>query len=164
MRIAGSGLAPGRTDAVSHEALLAHCELNGDRVCICDPPNVNNTELLKTVELAPIPAPTAAKPPKGTDATSTPDEKPAPTVPSGARPRISIGGYGACYFPWIYGNDALDTKGIKSAGGCSTFRAYCWRMGAHRWIAWCTQSAGEYYCRWCSQSYVIALPTLNREN
>lgn len=104
--------APGRTDAVSHEALLAHCELNGDRVCICDPPNVNNTELLKTVELAPVPPPAGSRPSRATD-TSSSDEKPSPSVPGGARPRISVGGYGACYFPWIYVNDALDTKGTS---------------------------------------------------
>src|SRR3979490_1910684 len=41
--------APGKTDAASHEALTAHCELLGDRVCILDLPDVKNTELLTPV-------------------------------------------------------------------------------------------------------------------
>ena len=104
--------APGRTDAVSHEALLAHCELNGDRVCICDPPNVTILSCSRLLNLRQsLLLLSSPNPPKGTDAGGpTSDEKPAPTS-HGARPRISIGGYGACYFPWIYVNDALDTKG-----------------------------------------------------
>jgi uncharacterized protein len=99
-------LAPGRTDAGSYEALLAHCELNGDRVCICDAQDVKNTELLKTVGTT-----AAGDKPKPGDKTDANPEDVSAKAAGGARPRNSPGGYGAFYFPWIYVNDALDTKG-----------------------------------------------------
>ncbi len=99
-------LAPGRTDSASYEALLAHCELNGDRVCICDPPNTTDTELLKQVAVAALPGKDKASG-KGGDAQPVSDATP----PGGARPRVSLGGYGAFYFPWIYVNDPIDQRG-----------------------------------------------------
>jgi phage tail sheath protein FI len=100
-------VAPGRTDPGSYEALLTHCELNGDRVCICDAQNVTNTELLKTVGTAAV-----GDKPKASDKTDggSPEDVGAKAA-GGARPRNSLGGYGAFYFPWIIVNDALDTKG-----------------------------------------------------
>jgi uncharacterized protein len=99
--------APGRTDAVSHEALLSYCEKAGNCVAICDPPpDVKNTELLKTVE-------TAAAPVKGKDGkdkdAAAPDAAPKPA--GGLRPRVSLGGFGTFYFPWLYVADALNPKG-----------------------------------------------------
>jgi uncharacterized protein len=102
-------VAPGRTDPGSYEALLAHCELNGDRVCICDPPNVTNAELLKTVGTVPIPA--KGKPSDKTPDTSSTSPDASANATDGVRPRSSLGGYGAFYFPWIYVNDALNTRG-----------------------------------------------------
>jgi len=100
--------APGRFDPVSHEALLAYCEKAGNCVAICDPPSdVKNTELLKTVEAAAVPAL-----PKGKDkdaGAAAPDASPKPAA--GLRPRVSLGGYGTFYFPWLYVADALNPKG-----------------------------------------------------
>jgi phage tail sheath protein FI len=99
-------LAPGRTDRRSYEALLTHCELNGDRVCICDAPDLTNTELLKTVGTTEV----GGKPKPG-DKTDDSTGDDGAQAAGGARPRNSLGGYGAFYFPWIVVNDALDTKG-----------------------------------------------------
>lgn len=105
--------APGRTDVGSYEALLAHCELTGDRVCICDPQNVSNTELLKKIGTAAVPAKPAksAKAGDTTADTGTGSADAGANPVDGVRPRISLGGYGAFYFPWIYVNDALDPRG-----------------------------------------------------
>jgi phage tail sheath protein FI len=100
-------VAPGRTDPGSYEALLTHCELNGDRVCICDAQNVTNTELLKTVGTAAV----GDKPKAGDKTGGGNPEDVGAKAAGGARPRNSLGGYGAFYFPWIIVNDALDTKG-----------------------------------------------------
>src|SRR5258708_3358080 len=97
--------APGRFDPVSHEALLAYCEKAGNCVAICDPPSdVKNTELLKIVE-------TAAVPPKAKDkdAGSTPVDA-ASKAAGGLRPRVSLGGYGTFYFPWLYVADPMNPK------------------------------------------------------
>jgi phage tail sheath protein FI len=100
--------APGRTDPASHDALLTHCEQLGDRFCILDPPrDVKNTELLKTVELAAVST-------KGKDKDIGASGSGVDTVAKsagGLRPRISPGGYGAFYFPWVYVLDALNPKG-----------------------------------------------------
>jgi len=96
--------APGRTDAVSHEALLSYCEKAGNCVAICDPPaEVKNTELLKIVETAAAPAPKAKDTP-GAPADAA--AKPA----AGLRPRVSLGGYGTFYFPWLYVADPMNPK------------------------------------------------------
>ena len=107
--------APGIVDPASHEDLIAHCEKMGDRVCILDPPlDVPNTDLLKTVEAPPLPAP-----PKGKDKTAAaPDDggtKPAasaaPPPPAGLHPRLTELGFATMYFPWIVVRDALDPAG-----------------------------------------------------
>jgi uncharacterized protein len=94
--------APGRVDPASHEALLSHCEMLGDRVCIHDLPDVKNTELLKTVE-------TVGTPVKGKDKDK--DKEPAPDTTAkaagGARPRLAPSGLGTAYFPNIVVADAL---------------------------------------------------------
>jgi uncharacterized protein len=91
--------APSRIDAASHEALVSHCELLGDRVCILDLPDVKNTELLKTVE-------TVAAPTKGKDKDK--DKDAAAGGPAGAaRPRISPSGFSTAYFPNLLVQDAL---------------------------------------------------------
>ena len=102
--------APGRFDPVSHEALLSYCERAGNCVAICDPPSdVKNTELLKLVETAAVPAP-----PKGKDAGgAAADATPKPVA--GLRPRVSLGGFGAFYFPWLYVADALNPKAADLA-------------------------------------------------
>ena len=93
--------APGRTDPASHGALLDAAELLKDRVAILDAPaRVDDVEVL--TRAAEGPAPPAA--PAG--------DAGAPTKPKGQkpgqRPRDSDSGYGACYFPWLTGLDAVD--------------------------------------------------------
>jgi uncharacterized protein len=97
--------APGRTDPASHVALQAHCELMGDRMYICDPPDVKNTELLKTVELAAAPPKTKEKD-KDKDPTGG-AFKPPSIEGAAARPSVSMNGFGTVYFPWLVVNDAL---------------------------------------------------------
>src|SRR5262249_23082491 len=60
--------------------------------------DVRDTELLKTVETVPVV--------KGKDKDK---EKPAEGA-GGLRPRMSTGGYGAYYFPWIYVEDPVNPK------------------------------------------------------
>uniref|UniRef100_B0T1D3 Tail sheath protein n=1 Tax=Caulobacter sp. (strain K31) TaxID=366602 RepID=B0T1D3_CAUSK len=95
--------APGRTDAASHGALLDSAESLKDRVAILDaPPRVDDVEVLTRAAdgSAPPTPPTAEG-----DAPPPPRSRgPKP----GQRPRDSDGGYGACYFPWLKGRDAID--------------------------------------------------------
>jgi phage tail sheath protein FI len=98
--------APGRTDAASYESLLFHCEDLKDRVAILDGPlRVDNVTQLT------IPVTTALR---ARGATTTPaagagggkgaDDK------GGLRPRESLNGYGAFYFPGITIQDALTSQ------------------------------------------------------
>lgn len=74
--------APGYTDPAAYDAVLTHCEQQGDRVAILDAPlEVPQVDQLKNVA-----------------AVSTGTNKEAPR---GLRPRMSDRGYGAFYFPWI---------------------------------------------------------------
>jgi Bacteriophage tail sheath protein len=101
--------APGMTDAATYSALLDAAELLKDRVAILDaPPSADNVEALTRVSDG-----GAAAPPPAAGAG---DAKPAPKAKGspGLRPRVSPGGYGACYFPWIRGRDAIDTDKIVS--------------------------------------------------
>ena len=91
--------APGRSDPATHSALLTHCQQH-NRMAICDPPAVvKNIDLLKIVETAPI----GGKPGAPADSGGKP-------VPTGLRPPVSSGGFGAFYFPWIYVADPFDPK------------------------------------------------------
>ena len=94
--------APGRTDPLSHEALTAHCELLGDRVCILDLPDVKNTELLKTVETVADPVKS-----KGKDKDKDKDSDKAADANAAAHPRLAPSGMSTCYFPNIKVADAL---------------------------------------------------------
>ncbi|MER0204862.1 MAG: phage tail sheath family protein [Nitrosomonas sp.] len=93
--------APGFSDPISYEALLAHCEKLRDRFCILDAPAiVNNIDSLKELNVI------ASKDPE-----STKEENPkkgAGNASKGLRPRNSDGGFGAFYFPWYRGKDPLE--------------------------------------------------------
>src|SRR5215467_4009945 len=105
--------APGKHDAQSHDALLSYCEKMGNCVAICDtPPDVQNTELLKVVETAPIPTKGKEKD-KDKDKDKEKDGGTASAAKSavGLRPRNPLGGLATLYFPWIYVADALNPKG-----------------------------------------------------
>jgi len=119
--------APGRSDVASHEALLSYCERLGNCVAICDPPlDVKNIDQLKVVETAPIPKGPAA----GGDAGAKP-------AAPGLRPRVSLGGFGAFYFPWLYVADPFDPKADLPAVPPSGAMAGIWgrvdvKRGVHK--------------------------------
>lgn len=97
--------APGFSDAMSHDALLSHCEKLGDRVAILDTPaSVTNIDALK--ELNTI----SGKKPE--DPKEAPPKKTGGNVSKGLRPRNSDGGYGALYFSWFIGSDALQRDAV----------------------------------------------------
>jgi phage tail sheath protein FI len=98
--------APGRTDAASQGALLDAAESLKDRVAILDAPaRVDDVEVLTR-------ASDGGSPPaaEGEGAPPTRAKGPKP----GLRPRDSDGGYGACYFPWLRGRDAIDPDQLVS--------------------------------------------------
>lgn len=93
--------APGRTDQQSYGALLDAAENMKDRVAILDgPPTVDDTDQLTRAGIADG---------GGDGGGSKTKQKP------GLRPRMSPGGYGAFYFPWLRVADALDPKVVVSA-------------------------------------------------
>lgn len=96
-------LAPGYSDPVSFEALLAHCEKMKDRVAILDSPQkVPNIDQLTQVATA------SGSPSKPKKEDESSNKQPAPT--GGLRPRQSDMGYGSFYFPWICIEDPLSTE------------------------------------------------------
>ncbi len=100
--------APGRTDAASHGALLDAAESLKDRVAILDaPPRVDDVEVLTRAADGSAAPPTPAA--EG-DAASTPTRGKGPKP--GLRARDSDGGYGAYYFPWLKGRDAVDPDAL----------------------------------------------------
>jgi len=90
--------APGRSDPVSYEALLSHCERLGDRVAILDPPAAV-TDINRLTQVA-----SAGRPSDGGG------DKPA--EPSGLRPRQSD--YGSVYFPWIIARDPFSGEPVAT--------------------------------------------------
>jgi phage tail sheath protein FI len=110
--------APGRTDALSYEALLAHCERLGDRVAILDPPAaVDDIDRLTRVATASAPRqPTTAQPTTGQQAQGgdqAPTQTPSDTGESpGLRPRQSD--YGSFYFPWIVARDPFSGEPVAT--------------------------------------------------
>lgn len=100
--------APGRTDTASQNALLDAAESLKDRVAILDvPARVDDVEVLtRASDGGGLPAPTG----EGEAGPATKAKGPKP----GLRPRDSDGGYGACYFPWLRGRDAIDPDQLVS--------------------------------------------------
>ncbi|WP_026607992.1 phage tail sheath family protein [Methylocapsa acidiphila] len=88
--------APGRSDIASTSTLLAYCERVGDRFAILDAPGPDKVDLDALVRVGQE---------KGS-ATAVGDA-PAGEAP-GLRPPISQRGFGAQYFPWLLGRDALN--------------------------------------------------------
>lgn len=101
--------APGFSDAITHDAVLTHCERLRDRVAVLDAPNhvadIQALTLVATVEAK-------KKDPKEGDpaaAVMAKDKK------GGARARISAGGFGAFYYPWIVAKDPVKGEVIEMA-------------------------------------------------
>jgi uncharacterized protein len=96
--------APGYTDQVAYEAVLAHCEGLRDRVAILDPPEeVDDVSALTRVGVA-----SGGKPPKEGAAAAAPP----PGAEAGIRPRQS--NYGTFYFPWLVVRDPLSGEVVST--------------------------------------------------
>jgi len=93
--------APGYTDPVSYEAVIAHCEKLRDRVGILDAPDAV-PDINALTQVATVAAPTK----KDTKDTKEADKS---AGSSGLRPRQSDGGYATFYFPWITVRDPLSS-------------------------------------------------------
>jgi phage tail sheath protein FI len=101
--------APGFTDPMSYDALLSHCERLRDRVAVLDaPPSVPNIEALTQVGLS-EPAKKKDAPKDGADAAI-----PGAPPKKGMRPRVSTGGFGAVYFPWLKTKDPLKGEEVDT--------------------------------------------------
>ncbi|GAA4250212.1 phage tail sheath family protein [Dactylosporangium darangshiense] len=99
--------APGYSDPLSHEDLLKHCELMGDRVAILDPPEeITDVERLTRVASA---TPKAKPKANGGD-----QPAPAPATPDdgGQRPRQSD--YGTFYLPWLVVRDPISGEVVPT--------------------------------------------------
>jgi phage tail sheath protein FI len=83
--------APGHADPASYDAVLSHCEKLKDRVAVLDAP-----EQVRDLDPLTVVGTLAAGGEAG----------------AGLRPRVSEGGYGACYFPWISVRDPLSGRGV----------------------------------------------------
>ncbi|WP_432826883.1 phage tail sheath family protein [Dactylosporangium sp. CA-092794] len=91
--------APGYHDPLSHEDLLRHCELMGDRLAVLDPPpEITDVERLTRVAAAGA----KPKPKTGDDA---PDD-------GGLRPRQSD--YGTFYAPWLVVRDPMSGEVVAT--------------------------------------------------
>jgi uncharacterized protein len=94
--------APGLTGVADYEDVLTHCEDLRDRVAVLDAPGeIVSVDLLTKV--ATVPPPKPRTPPPAADA-------PPAGPPTGHRPRLSKGGYGAVYWPWLVVRDPLAEK------------------------------------------------------
>ncbi len=108
--------APGRTDAASYEALLNAAEQLGDRVALLDgPPRVDDVELL-------------------TRAATLTDDSPGKGKRGGLRSRDSQRGFGAYYFPWIRGQDAISPKTIVDIPPSGHIAGVCGRIDIQRGV------------------------------
>jgi hypothetical protein len=100
--------APGFTDGASYETLLEHCERLQDRFAILDAPE--NGDDFTINQLTTVVSSGAAKPKKpAAGESSTPEPT---TAAGGLRARMSKGGYGAYYFPWITIRDPLPPQAL----------------------------------------------------
>jgi hypothetical protein len=99
---------PGATDPITHDALLTHCERLRDRVAVLDAPaEVANIESLTQVALVEAKKKDAGKDAGDPAAAAAKDRK------GGARSRISPGGFGALYYPWIVAKDPVKGEVVE---------------------------------------------------
>jgi hypothetical protein len=108
--------APGYADAASYEEVLSHCESLKDRVAILDAPQeVKDTDLLKRVGTVAATGDAPARGgrrPRDAGAPAAPDAPASDSPPAGLKPRLSDGGFGCFYFPWIQVRDPLNPSSI----------------------------------------------------
>jgi hypothetical protein len=108
--------APGYADAASYEEVLSHCESLKDRVAILDAPQeVKDTDLLKRVGTVAATGDAPARGgrrPRDAGAPAAPDAPASDAPPAGLKPRLSDGGFGCFYFPWIQVRDPLNPSSI----------------------------------------------------
>lgn len=91
--------APGFTGAAVYDALLTHCETLGTCFAIMDSP-----EVVPSLDALTKVATATATPSARRAAGAATDAAPPPAAPdpsAGLKPRLSKGGYGAFYCPWI---------------------------------------------------------------
>ena len=101
---------PGATDAITHDAVLTHCERLRDRVAVLDAPNhVADIQSLTQVATVEAKKKDAGKEGDPAAASAGKDKK------GGARSRISAGGFGALYYPWIVCKDPVKGEVIEMA-------------------------------------------------
>jgi len=100
---------PGYTDAASYDAALSHCEKLKDRVAVLDAPeSVTAVDALLKVGTASARRAGGGGAAAGSGAAAAGEPAaPAPAPAGGLRPRMTDGGYGALYFPWITVRDPL---------------------------------------------------------
>jgi uncharacterized protein len=113
--------APGYTDALSYEDVLAHCERLGDRVAILDPPaEFSDIDALTRVATMRAVGKASARR-SGEDRTAEPAAEPA-AEPRDAAPAAENGGglrprqsdYGTLYAPWIVVRDPLTGEPVAT--------------------------------------------------
>jgi len=108
--------APGYADAASYEEVLSHCESLKDRVAILDAPQeVKDTDLLKKVGTVAASGDAPARGgrrPRDASAPAVPDAPASDPPSAGLKPRLSDGGFGCFYFPWIQVRDPLNPSSI----------------------------------------------------
>lgn len=100
--------APGYTDAIMHDAVLTHCERLRDRVAVLDAPS-HVSEIASLTQVALVEAKKKDSAKEGADPAAAKDKK------SGARSRISPGGFGALYYPWIVAKDPVKGEVVEMA-------------------------------------------------
>jgi phage tail sheath protein FI len=113
--------APGRTDPATYEALLTAAEQLGDRVALLDgPAKVDDVEVLTR-------AATLSE-----DGDGKRDAK--ATTKAGLRCRDSQRGFGAFYFPWIRGQDAISPSSIVDIPPSGHIAGVCGRIDVQRGV------------------------------
>ncbi len=108
-------VAPGRTDAVSYAALIAHCEKMEDRFAILDSPEIveNHMDLTRPAEATPLPpASTEESEAGGKEGRRTPA---GGGGTSGLRCGFPDSCCAAYYYPWISVADPLNPKRVTYA-------------------------------------------------
>lgn len=102
---------PGATDPITHDALLTHCERLRDRVAVLDAP-AHVTDIQALTQVAVVEAAKKKDPAKeGADPAAAGKDRKA----AAGRSRVSPGGFGAEYYPWIVAKDPVKGEIVEMA-------------------------------------------------